>query len=175
MSTFTMFCEKNSETCVSAVKNWKPYYQGYNEGERGSTIPGHRIIVGLPNHCRGRRTVPTMSQVLSVILYNELLPKHFRFKHQQYEVAKLATCPGHHDLTYDYAPAYHNNVSTNSTYLFNLSIFHFGSVYFTADFLAATDQLELLCHQSDAIRMKEKVSLSWNQCAAHSVVVMLHV
>jgi len=33
-----------------------------------------------------------------------------------------------------------------------------GSVYFTADFLAATDRLELfhLCRQSDAIRMKSK-------------------
>ena len=31
------------------------------------------------------------------------------------------------------------------------------SVYFTADFLAATDRLELLCRQSDAIRMKRSV------------------
>jgi len=32
-----------------------------------------------------------------------------------------------------------------------------GSVYFTADFLVATDRLELLCYQSDAIWIKRSV------------------
>jgi len=47
---------------------------------------------------------------------------------------------------------------------------------FTADFLAATDRLELLCCQSDAIRMKSR-----SNCHAISVlfivfvVVVLHV
>jgi len=40
-----------------------------------------------------------------------------------------------------------------------------GSVCFTADFLAATDRLELLCHQSDAIRRKKSV--------CHAITVLL--
>ena len=42
-----------------------------------------------------------------------------------------------------------------------------GSVYVTADFLAATDRLELLCRQSDAIRIKRSV--------CHTVSVLLVV
>ena len=42
-----------------------------------------------------------------------------------------------------------------------------GSVSFTADFLAATDRLELLCYQSDAIRMKKSV------CHAISVLLIV--
>jgi len=42
-----------------------------------------------------------------------------------------------------------------------------GSVYFTADFLAARDRLELLCRQSDAIRMKRSV--------CHAIIVLLIV
>jgi len=53
-----------------------------------------------------------------------------------------------------------------------------GSVYFTADFLAATDQLELLCCQSDAIRTKKSAEfVTESVCCSmtHSVVVILHV
>jgi len=41
-----------------------PNQQGRNEGCKGGTIPR------APNHCGGRRKVPTMSQVLSSIQYN---------------------------------------------------------------------------------------------------------
>ena len=49
----------------------------------------------------------------------------------------------------------------------NFCNFRLGSVYFTADFLAATDRLELLCRQSDAIRMKRSV------CHAISVLLIV--
>jgi len=42
-----------------------------------------------------------------------------------------------------------------------------GIVYFTADFLVAIDRLELLCRQSDAIRMKRSV------CHAISVLLIV--
>jgi len=36
---------------------------------RGTQFPGRRVTMGAPNHCGGRRKVPTMSQVLSSIQY----------------------------------------------------------------------------------------------------------
>jgi len=48
------------------------YCQGRNEGGRGAQFLGRRITMGAPNDCRGRRKVPTMSQVLFSI---QLLPK----------------------------------------------------------------------------------------------------
>jgi len=47
------------------------------------------------------------------------------------------------------------------------NVFKEGSVYFTADFLAATDRLELLCRQSDTIRMRRSV--------CHAISVLLKV
>jgi len=51
-----------------------------------------------------------------------------------------------------------------------------GSVYFTAKMLAATDQLELLCHQSNIQSVawrntKKKVTLSGTRCPAFGVMV----
>jgi len=47
--------------------------QGRNEGRKGVQFPGRRITIGAPNHrwsaelLRGRRQVPTMPQVFSLI------------------------------------------------------------------------------------------------------------
>ena len=53
----------------------------------------------------------------------------------------------------------------------NLPTFTIGNVYFTANILAATDQLELLCRRN----LNKNVSLSCNWHATHSVVVMRQV
>jgi len=56
------------------------------------------------------------------------------------------------------------------------------SVYFTAKMLAATDQLELLCHQSNIqycgmiwCNTKKKVTLSRTHCPAHGQVTVVMV
>ena len=49
------------------------------------------------------------------------------------------------------------------------------SAFFTADFLAATDRLELLCRQSDAIRMKRSVCHAISVLFISVVVMLLHV
>jgi len=53
----------------------------------------------------------------------------------------------------------------------------FGSVYFTTNILAATDQLELQSNiwSRDMTQFDTKVCLSCNRHAACSIVVMLHV
>ena len=49
------------------------------------------------------------------------------------------------------------------------------SAFFTADFLVATDRLELLCRQSDAIRMKRSVCHAISVLFISVVVMLLHV
>jgi len=63
-----------------------PNNQGRNEWARGHNFP-HRITIGAPNHCGGRRKVPRMSQVLSSTAH--LLPKDLKFEHGG---AKLVSC-----------------------------------------------------------------------------------
>jgi len=87
---------------------------------RGAQFTGHRVTMGAPYHCGGRRKVPTVSQVLSSIqcicfqktsvsnmgapkspnnvtstFFNttHLLPKDLCFEHGG---AKLASCPWRH-------------------------------------------------------------------------------
>jgi len=45
------------------------WLQARNEEGKGAQFPGRRVTMGAPNHCEGRRKVPTMSQVLSSIQY----------------------------------------------------------------------------------------------------------
>ena len=71
--------------------------QGRNEGGKGAQLPGRqllwgcRITAGGPNHCGGRRKVPTMSQIFSSIHYI-----CFRNITGSNMGAKPASCPGRH-------------------------------------------------------------------------------
>jgi len=38
------------------------WLQARNEEGKGAQFPGRRVTMGAPNHCEGRRKVPTMSQ-----------------------------------------------------------------------------------------------------------------